>query len=38
VSEYYSNDAWFYYGDYGGVNRSNKHYAYSVRPLLALEV
>lgn len=38
VSECYSNGAWFYYGNLGGVSYIGKSNSYSVRPLLALEV
>ena len=35
VSEYASNGAWFYSGDYGSVDCNHKNVSCSVRPLLA---
>ena len=36
VSEYNSNNAWYYNGNNGNVNNNNKNNSYSVRPLLEL--
>ena len=35
VSEYYANNAWFYYGNNGRLISHYKHYTYAVRPVLA---